>query len=155
MTSPNDYIKSLNLANGIINRETKDLSHEDSMKQLPFPANCLNWNLGHILVYRMQYLGLIDGQSQPDEAEFALYGYGSEPLTDSDKAIPLPTILERLDAVSEEIVAALQKMPPEKLTEVVDAENGITVDDRLRFYLIFHEAFHLGQVEILREMAQN
>ena len=145
------YIKSLGITNHVIKQKTEGLTHADSMLQLPFPG--MNWILGHILVYRMQYLGVIDEVSKPDEGEFALYGFGSEPMTDSDKAIPLETLLARLDDASEQVVAALKAMPESRLEEVLDEEQGVTVDERLHFYLVFHEAFHVGQLEPLQELA--
>jgi len=153
MPTRSQYIDRLKFADRLIKRHTEGLNHEDSMRQYPFPANCMNWNLGHLLVYRMQYLGAIDGHSRPDEAEFALYGAGSKPLQDSKKAIPLETLLVRLDDASAQIISALDAMPEGKLEEVHDPEDGETVDDHLFFYLGFHEAFHLGQVEVLRELA--
>lgn len=147
------YADSLMRIDRIIKNKTEGLTQADSMRQLPFPGNCMNWNLGHILVYRMQYLGAIDGVTQPDPAEFAIYGAGSEPLTDSAKAIPLPTLLERLDAASAQVVAALEQMSPGRLDEWFDAEKGQTVANRLDFYMIFHESFHAGQLEPLRELA--
>lgn len=154
MSSVKQYINSLQRIDGIIKRKTEGLSHADSMKQLPFPGNCMNWNLGHILVYRMQYLGVIDGVSKPDPAEFAIYGGGSQPLTDSAKAIPLETLMARLQDATAQVTAALQAMPAERLGEIYDAERGMTVDDRLNFYLIFHESYHAGQLEILEELAR-
>ncbi len=100
MTAISQFVNSMKRIDGIIKRKTEGLNHEDSMRQLPFPGNCMNWNLGHILVYRMQYLGILDGVSKPDPAEFAIYGGGSDPLTDSSKAMPLPTLLARLEEAS-------------------------------------------------------
>ncbi|MEM7134816.1 MAG: DinB family protein [Chloroflexota bacterium] len=153
MPTKAQYVKHIQLIDRIIKGKTEGLSHAQSMKQLPFPGNCMNWNLGHILVYRMQYLGVIDGTSEPDPGEFALYGAGSDPLTDSAKAIPLETLLERLDGASEMVISALDAMPTEKLSEIFDAEQGTTVDDRLQFYMMFHEAYHTGQLELLQELA--
>ena len=153
MPTATQYINHIRLIDRIVQGKTEGLSHADSMRQLPFPGNCMNWNLGHLLVYRMQYLGVIDGTSKPDPAEFAIYGAGSEPLTDSAKAIPLETLLARLDDASTQVITALEAMPTEKLTELYDAEKGTTVDDRLQFYLIFHESYHAGQLELLRELA--
>jgi uncharacterized damage-inducible protein DinB len=147
------YINSVKRIDSIIKRQTAGLSHEDSLKQLPFPGNCLNWNLGHLLVYRMQYLGLLDGISRPDADEFARYGAGSPPLTDGSQAIPLETLLHRLDEASAQVVAALEATPAERLAEIYDAERGTTVEDRLSFYVIFHESYHAGQLELLRELA--
>ena len=81
MHTPTLYVNMLGTVNNVIKQKTEGLTHADSMLQLPIPANCMNWILGHIMVYRMQYLGVIDGVSKPDEGEFALYGFGSEPLT--------------------------------------------------------------------------
>lgn len=153
MHMPTLYVNSLGTNNRVIKQKTEGLTHADSMLQLPFPANCMNWILGHILVYREQYLGVIDGVSRPDEGEFALYGFGSEPMTDPDKAIPLETLLARLDEASERVVAALEKMPASRLEEMLDEERGVSVAQRLHFYLVFHEAFHVGQLEPLRELA--
>jgi len=153
MPTATQYINRLQFHDRLIKRFTEGLNHEDTMKQMSIPVNCMNWNLGHLLVYRMQYLGAIDGASQPGEAEFVLYGAGSKPLTDSDKAIPLESLLTRLDDASAQIISALETMPPGKLAEIYDSENDTTVDDRLHFYLSFHEAYHLGQIEMLRELA--
>ena len=146
-------INSLGINNHVIKQKTEGLTHADSMLQLPFPGNCMNWILGHLLVYREQSLGMIDGVSKPDEGEFALYGFGSEPLTDPGKAIPLETLLARLDDASTRISAALEQMPASRLDEVVDEERGVTVGQRLHFYVVFHEAYHAGQLEPLCEFA--
>ena len=153
MPTITQYVNHVQLIDGIVARKCQGLTHAESMLQLPFPANCLNWNLGHLLVYRMQYLGAIDGVTQPDPAEFALYGGGSAPLTDSAKAIPLETLLARLTEASARVTSALQAMDPARLDAIYDADRGTTVDDRLQFYIIFHESYHAGQLEILHELA--
>ncbi len=153
MPTITQYVNHLHFMDRLIKGKTEGLTHADSMCQLPFPGNCMNWNLGHLLVYRMQYLGVIDGSSKPDPAEFAIYGGGSEPLTDSAKAMPLETLLTRLAEASATVIAALESIPAEKLAEIYDAERGTTVDDRLQFYLVFHESYHVGQLELLRELA--
>ena len=153
MHSPTLYTKILGTTNHVIKEKTEGLTHADSMLQLPFPGNCMNWILGHMLVYRMQCLGVIDGESKPDEGELALYGFGSEPMTDSNKAIPLETLLARLDDATEQINAALDKMPESRLEVILDEEQDVSVEQRLHFYLVFHEAYHAGQLEPLYELA--
>ena len=152
MSSTKLFIDSVKRIDNVIKRQTADLNHEDSMAQLPFPGNNMNWNLGHILVYRMRCLGFIDGVSNADPGEFAVYGAGSPPLTDSSQAIPLETLLQRLDDASAQVIAALEAMPTERLAEIIDPERGQTVEDRLAFYLVFHETYHAGQLEPLREL---
>ena len=65
MPTQTQLINHVRFIDRVIKNKTNGLIHADSMKQLPFPANCMNWNLGHLLVYRMQYLGVIDGTSKP------------------------------------------------------------------------------------------
>ena len=153
MDMPALYVNILGTSNYVIKQKTEGLTHADSMLQLPFPGNCMNWILGHLMVYRMQCLGVIDGVSEHDEDEFGLYGFGSEPMTDSDKAIPLETLLARLDTLSEQIAAALEKMPESRLDELLDEAHGVTVAQRLHFNLVYHEAYHVGQLEPLYELA--
>ena len=153
MPTPSQYINRIESVNRSIKMQIEGLTHADSMKQLPFPANCMNWNIGHIMVYREEYLGAIDGVSKADSMEFAIYGAGSEPLTDSVKAMALDTLIERLDASSERLKTAFQSLPPDKLNELHESHAGNTLDDYLHFYVVVHEAYHLGQLEILRELA--
>ena len=153
MPTPNQYINRIESVSRSIKMQIEGLTHADNMKQLPFPANCMNWNIGHIMVYREEYLGAIAGESGADPNEFAIYGAGSEPLTDSAKAIQLDTLIERLDAGTERLITAFQSLPPGKLNEPHESHAGNTLDDYLLFYVVVHEAYHLGLLEILRELA--
>lgn len=153
MTTPAQYIARIQFSDRVIKMKTEGLSHADSMKQLPFPSNCMNWNLGHLLVYREKILGVLDGESAEDSAEFAMYGAGSEPLTDPTIAIPLETLLARLDTASAKLLAAFETLTAERLAEPFETFAGETLDDHLNFYAIVHEAVHLGELVILREFA--
>ena len=51
------------------------------------------------------------------------------------------------------LLPRLKAMPESRLEEVLDEEQGVSVDERLHFYLVFHEAFHVGQLEPLQELA--
>ncbi|MEM8856915.1 MAG: DinB family protein [Chloroflexota bacterium] len=157
MPTAEQYIKRIEYGDRIIKMRTKDLKHADTMRQLPIPANCMNWNLGHILVFRDVCLGAIDGESGADPAEYAIYGAGSDPLTESnaDKAVPLETLLKRLDESSNRLKAALLSASSERFNEMYESHTGPQqLDDYLLFYLVVHEAVHLGQLEILEELGR-
>ena len=153
MLTTTDLINQLQTNSRIIKGRIDGLNHEDSLRQLSFPGNCLNWNLGHLLVYRHRILGMIDGVSDADPAEFAIYGAGSEPMTDGSRAISFAELSERMDSAAAAIEAALTALPPAQLTTVIDEAQGTTLGGRLLFYLVYHEAYHTGQMEILRELA--
>lgn len=157
MPTPEQYIDRINYGDRFIKLRTEGLTHADTMKQLPFAANCMNWNLGHIMVFRDYCLGAfkgIAGLSAINPDEYAIYGAGSERLTDDSKAMPLETLLERLDETSEQLKAALQSFPVEKYDELYNTHNGPQrLDDYLLAYVVVHEAVHLGQLEVGRKLA--
>ena len=61
MPTLTQYIDHIEFVDRSIKMRIEGLTHADSMKQLSFPANCMNWNIGHIMVFRDVYLGAIDG----------------------------------------------------------------------------------------------
>ena len=132
MPTAAQYINRITFADRMIKLSTEGLTQADTMKQFPFPANCMNWNLGHILVFRDVYLGAIDGTTEADPSEYAIYGAGSEPLTDPSKALPLDVLLERLDESSQRVKDTLLSLPADKLSEPYKEK---TLDDHLMFYI--------------------
>ena len=58
MPTPTQYIDRIEFIDRSIKLRIEGLTHADSMKQLPFPGNCMNWNIGHIMVYRDEYRNL-------------------------------------------------------------------------------------------------
>lgn len=151
MSSATQYIGNLQLNDRLLSFCCDGLNHEETLLQLPFPGNCMNWNLGHLLVYREQIMGMIDGETEPNEDEFAIYGAGSEPLTDGANALPMDQLLTRLGEASARVIAGLEQMDDARLHTVINEERGLDVDNRLRFYIVFHEGLHLGQMQMLRE----
>ena len=138
----------------IIKDQTKGLTHADSVLQPPFRGNCLNWVLGHIADTRngiLQRLGLspilTDEQSNR-------YGYGSDPVcADGDDIIRLETLLSLLEKSQEALGSALATITPEALAEEVESFRGTTSLGRLLFFYYWHESYHVGQTELLRQLA--
>jgi len=48
----------------IIKMQTEGLTHQDSLLQLPFRGNCLNWVVGHLLTNRCNIIRLL-GEENP------------------------------------------------------------------------------------------
>lgn len=136
----------------VVTRQVEGLTHEDSLIQLPFRGNCLNWVLGHILVSRENALKLLGMEGTWTEDEIARYKFDSEPITSADDPAILP--LERLLADIERT----QKQFEEGFAEISDQqmaekdERDRTVAERLLF-LAWHEGYHVGQTEYLRQLA--
>ena len=151
MPTPTQYIFHIDFVDRVLKMHTDGFSHAESMKQLPFPGNCINWNVGHLLVFRELYLGAIDGFTKPTSSDLTLYGAGSEPLTDSSKAIPFEALLERFNESTDRLQDIFQSLPVERLSEPYESIRGTTLGDYLQFYVVVHESYHLGQLAILRE----
>jgi hypothetical protein len=119
---------------------------------LPFRANCLNWVLGHIIVYRDRALDVLGERSLLTEIESEIYEQGGEPVVDGAQAVKLERLLSVLDQQQERLVTALKDIDSGRLGEIGDEEPQRTVGDRVEF-LQWHETYHVGQLEILRQLA--
>jgi len=64
---------------GIIKAQTEGLSHADSLLQLPFRGNCLNWVLGHIAANRNTMLLFLGEEAIISEAHAKRYDFDVPP----------------------------------------------------------------------------
>lgn len=148
MISPDVIARYFKRNNYVLHMQVKGLSHEDSLLTPPFRANCLNWVLGHIIVYRGRALALLGKKPVWDEDQAAPYNRESKPLQAQD-AQSLEQIMADLDVSQERLDAALAELTVEDLERVVDDR---TLAERLTFDY-WHEAYHTGQTELLRQLA--
>ena len=137
----------------IIARQAAGLSHADSLIQPPVRGNCLNWVLGHIAVHR-DYL--LEAMSQPKilgDAPVPRYDMGSAPiLADGPDVLPLAVILDAIQRQQERIAATLAAIAPEHLVREAPKSEPRTVAGMAAF-LYWHETYHVGQTELLRQLA--
>ncbi len=154
MIGATDLIDAFARNVNIVKMQTKDLTHEDSLRQLPFHGNCLNWVLGHIAENRDHILELLGEPPQIGELG-TRYKRGSDPLTDAgDGTLRLEELLAWLDRAQERIAAALGKMDDAALSrEVMTGNNRTTTIGQRVFFLYFHETYHVGQTELFRQLA--
>jgi len=133
-------------------QQTDGLSHEDSLRQLPFRGNCLNWVMGHILVYRESTLQLLGIDGSWTEEEKARYKFDSEPITAADDPgiMPFDRMLADFERTQEQLADGFAEISAAQLAEKDD--RGRTVAERLLFFA-WHEGYHLGQTEYLRQLA--
>jgi len=138
----------------IIQMQTKGLSQADSLLQMPFRANCMNWVLGHILVNRDSILKSLGEQPLLSDVEIEIYEQESKPLVEEGAGvIPLENMLDILQRGQESIAACLAELAPEEFTkEIMVGDKTRTLGERL-FFLYFHETYHVGQSEYLRQLA--
>ena len=137
----------------LIGKLTEGLTHADSLEQPPFKANCLNWVVGHILSGRNEALNYLGATPFWSQEEAAHYVTGSSPITGDDQGLSFERLLSDLDLSQKRIEAALAEISDEALAEVVDTRFGPRPVGEHVASLHWHETYHLGQLELLRELA--
>jgi uncharacterized protein YciI len=135
----------------LIRHTTEGLTHAESLLQLPFKANCLNWVLGHILAGRQIALEALGGAASWEEVWVARYRGGSAPVTDGDDARALDVMLADVARSQGLLDAALGACTAAELERRV----GTGQDEQPLWQVLagrrWHETYHIGQLGTLRQ----
>jgi hypothetical protein len=135
----------------VINKQVEGVTHEESLLQTDFRANTMNWVLGHLLWERQAILELLGMEPVVDKALTDRYAYDSEPITaESEGVIPLGEMLGYFQQTEEKFAEGFAKMDDSRWNEAVN-DKGTTMWMRVEF-LAWHEAYHVGQLELLRQL---
>jgi uncharacterized damage-inducible protein DinB len=133
----------------IINKQAEGLTHEQMMIQPPFRGNCFNWVLGHITANRDRALRALQAETILTEAERERYLRGSDPVTGEATAVRSEKLLAAVNEFQERIQAALEAVD---LASIYNEEQNQSLADRIAG-LHWHETYHTGQLELLRQLA--
>lgn len=135
-----ELISIFDSSHEVINMSVNDISHEESLVSPPAGGNSINWVLGHMIFHRdvtREILGL----EKQYGGSLEQYARGSGQLQPA-KAIEFSRLIEMYNSGHKELTEKL------KNTDLIpDAEKRETVTT-----LAFHEAYHVGQVGILRRV---
>lgn len=138
--------------NYVIKMQSEGLTHDDSLLQMPFRGNCLNWVVGHMIASRDHILRRLGQEPVWTKDVGKRYDFGSEPITSAEDTTVihyddmhslLATQLERLEA-------GIDALTDEQLNEA--NERGQTLAEYIGF-MGFHDSYHSGQTEYLRQLA--
>lgn len=135
----------------VIKRQTEGLTHAQSLLQPALRGNCMNWVLGHMLEARNEVLHHLGQPTILPEPEDAFYKRESTPITTDSAAIPLETLLAHFDESQARIEQGLATTSEEKMATIINEERQTSVRGNLSF-IAWHEAYHLGQLEYLRQL---
>jgi hypothetical protein len=127
----------------------RDLSEEESLIQPRPGGNCANWVLGHIVATRGALLRLVGEEPVWSDAESAPYARGSSPIASRDGARPFAEILAAFDRSQERLMAGLERITVQDLGPADKNDSPLAKLAGLQF----HEAYHAGQLGILRRIA--
>jgi uncharacterized damage-inducible protein DinB len=137
-----------------IKTHTDGLTHADSLAQPPVPGNCINWVVGHILAYRNRILKVLGQPPIFDEVTAARYARDSKPVLGDEPGIGmLENMLQLLDESQAHVAAAMKALPPDDAGKMwTFGQNTMSAAEWMLF-LLRHEAYHTGNMELLREVA--
>jgi uncharacterized damage-inducible protein DinB len=137
----------------VIQAQTAGLTHEDSLLQLPFRGNCLNWVLGHLTQHRDELLAAL-GAEPVMGAPGSRYRRESDPIKeDGPELLRLDELLDILARSQSAIAEALGRATEDYLQEEISTGQRTVRRGERVFFLYFHEAYHVGQTELLRQLA--
>lgn len=149
MISADLIARYFSLNHRVIHLQIDGLTHADRLLQPPFRANCLNWVLGHIVAARNNALLMLGEEPVWSDQDAAPYATDSEPITGNRAGHRLEKLVADLDRSQERLEAGLERIPAEELAEV---KGEHSLGERLAG-LYWHEAYHTGQTEFLRQLA--
>lgn len=154
MLNPQNLSEAFGRNVGIIQKQAEGLTHADSVLQPASRGNCLNWVLGHIVDNRNIVLQAVGAEPALDPAIAGRYARGSEPvLADGPGIVPLETLLASLGQSQEALATKLAAMSDEDANREVPFFSRTMPLGELLFFLYFHETYHTGQTEHLRQLA--
>jgi uncharacterized damage-inducible protein DinB len=157
MTEPAPLIEVLGRNYAIIQRQCEGLTHADSLLQLPFRGNCLNWVMGHLTQSRERILKLFDLPTIWTDAEVERYQRNSPPvLSDGADIITFERMMRDFECAHQQLHVRLSGSSVVELDqpgkEVVKGAGEMTTGEWVAF-LLWHETYHIGQLEYLRQLA--
>jgi hypothetical protein len=139
----------------LIKQLVEGITNEESVLQLPFPTNCMNWILGHILVGRNTVVEILNEESLWDEDVLVLYRSGSDPIREDSEARHWDVLLMDLDESQSRINKALELISESQMDEAVETSRGLKPIWQHLSGLHWHETYHIGQIEIMSQYAQS
>ena len=141
--------------NFLIHRFVDGMTHEESLLQLPFEHNCMNWIFGHIVTNRSHVLETVTISHDWQDEVRTLYHTETPPIKPGSKSVQFETLVEYLDESLELLKSALENMGDEQLEENHSNYRGKKTRYAHLTGFHWHESFHLGQLEILKAFIES
>lgn len=154
MITKEDFSKLLVADLEILRQQTADLSQADSLLQPQPDGNCLNWVVGHLVVNLVDMLEVLGSAPPIGPPSLDHYGYGSEPIRcDAPGVIELEVLIDTYAQLTARITDHIAQMMDADFDEEIDFWQGDSRRGYVAFFYFFHNSYHLGQLEQLRNLA--
>lgn len=128
------------------------MSAEQSLTQPSPGGNCANWILGHLVGAHNNVMGLANEAPVWETEDLART---AEPITSADQALDWDTMVSKLLASEDRLLAAIDGLTDEQLDEGGMDDpfgNPITRGQYLNL-MALHQNYHMGQLGLSRRIA--
>jgi len=110
--------------------------------------------MGHLVVNLVEILDVLEEEPPEDLPDLRRYRIGSEPILGEGKGVlPLQVLIETYGMLTERIITRLALMTEADFEEEIDFWQGKSRRGYVAFFYFFHNTYHLGQLEFLRNLA--
>ena len=116
-------------------------------------GNCLNWVLGHLVQARNGTLVMLGQEPVIDADLIDRYQRGSDAITGPDGAVPGADLRAAFQQSQRGLLAGLAALTDEAIAAPAPISPGNDPDETvgsLLAGLLFHEAYHAGQLGLIR-----
>ncbi len=138
----------------VIKRQTFEITHRESLLELPFRGNTMNWVVGHITVGRDEVLSLLDVRPvMPHPVDIETYQTGSDPQAPGYKPMPFNRLMDLFNESQIRLEKALSSIPDVAFLKMIKTPKGPQTLLEVINSLHWHETYHAGQLELLRQLA--
>jgi hypothetical protein len=154
MIEIDEFSKMLTGELEILGKQTAGLTQADSLLQPQPGGNCLNWVMGHLVVNLTEILAVLGEENSGDVPDVSRYRIGSDPIRGEEEGVlPLQMLIEAYSVLTKRITDRLSKMSEADFEAEIDFWQGKSRRGYVAFFYFFHNTYHLGQLEFLRNLA--
>jgi hypothetical protein len=154
MITKDEFARMLSHELDILSRQMEGITHQESLFQPQPGGNCLNWVIGHLVGNLEIILSVLGGAAPSGMPDLAHYGFGSEPVhADEPGVIELPVLIDAYALLTKTITDHLAQMGETDFDQEIEFWQGQSRRGYIAFFYFFHNTYHIGQLEQLRNLA--
>ncbi len=147
------YRQIAGIVHKVVNRCAEGVSQEESLIQPGDQGNCMNWVLGHLTRVYDDVMPLV---GQKSSGELERYERGGSPVKKGESAVDIGKLLQAWNENAkrfEDGLATLTAKQLEAPAPFSPMKNPKETVGSLLSMMLFHQAYHAGQMGLLRRVA--
>jgi len=138
----------------LIREQIKGVSDSEMLIQPPNGGNCMLWTLGHLTESLITILRFLDGEKPEGVADLSRFQRGSEPILGLEPGLMTASeLMEAYEVLHQLVIEKLEPMTEADFDEQVPGFGQPARRGHMLFFMEFHHAYHIGQLELLRNLA--